>query len=167
MPTYSLKQILTAIANKEGKRRLIFNAHPLGGIRSSTLYWIIVSLPFIEYAILFNSYSFERLGIATAIIAYIIFLSTSMMVVYGIVWFNNRNVTKKLISSWEFVYPNVDFNLIIASGHTPYREFFNYYSEGIKNRISDDELQSLISSSIALMEEKNRDLLMAMKTSRK
>lgn len=167
MPIYSLKQILTAIADKEGKRRLIFNAEPLGGVRSSTIYWIIISLPFIEYAILFNRYSFEKLGIATAIIGYIIFLSTSMMAVFGMVWLNNRNVIKKINNSWAFYYPNVDINLVIASGYTPYRDFFNHYADGIKKQKSDDELQSFITKSIALMEEENRDLLIAMETSRK
>lgn len=164
---FNLKEILNTIANKDGNRRLILNSAPVGGIGSRAMYLLIASLPFIEYGILFNDYVFNRLGIATVIIAYIVFLSTSMMVVFGMVWFNNRRLIKKINTSWAFYYPNVDINLVIASGYTPYRDFFNHYADGIKKQKSDDELQSFITKSIALMEEENRDLLIAMETSRK
>ncbi len=161
---FSLKEILNTIANKDGNRRLILNSAPVGGIGSRAMYLLIASLSFIEYGILFNDYVFNRLGIATVIIAYIVFLSTSMMVVFGMVWFNNRRLIKKINTSWAYYFPNVDINLVMASGYSPYREFFSHYSEAIKKKIPDDELHNFITKSIALMEEENRDLLDVMGT---
>lgn len=167
MPVYSLKNILDAIANKDGKRRLILNTAPLGGMGSKALYLFIGSLPFLEYGLLFNEYVFNALGIATAIIAYIILLSTSMMAVFAIVWFSNRNVIRKINKSWAYYFPNADIHLVMASGYTPYREFFNHYSEAVKNNFSDDKLHSFMIKSFSLMEEENRDLLAAMGTSKR
>lgn len=164
MSQYSLNQILSVIADKQGNRRLILNSKPLGGIGSTAVYLMIISLPFIEYGILFNEYVFSHLGIATAIIAYIVFLSTTMMVVFGIVWYYNHKLIKKINTSWADSFPNVGLNLIFASGRAPYSRFFEYYSEAVRKGLFDDELKSFLISSIALMEEDNRDLLVAMET---
>lgn len=164
MPHYSLKQILASIADTEGKRRLIFNGAPLGSLGNKTIYGVIVALPFIEYALLFNAYSFEKLGIATAIIAYIVFLSTTMMAVFGFVWVHNRNIIKRINPSWSHYFPNVDLNVVMAPNYSPYRQFFYHYGDAIKKEISDDKLHPFIISTIALMEEENRDLLDVMGT---
>ena len=72
---YALKTILDTITKykkPDVKKRLIFNQSPVGGLGSK---WIIASflfLPFVEYALIFNPYIFNMLGIAQAIIFFVV-----------------------------------------------------------------------------------------------
>ena len=56
-----------------------------------------ISLPFIEFALVFNPFVFSKLGIAQSIIFYIIFMSIIMMIIFGVSWVNNKKVLAKII----------------------------------------------------------------------
>jgi hypothetical protein len=101
MANYSLKDILLTFSDSKGNRRTLLNAGPIGGINSNFVELFLLSLPFIEYAIIFNPVVFNALGIATAIVFFIVFLSIVMIIVFLVVWSIKKSVIKKITPSWE------------------------------------------------------------------
>lgn len=159
---YSLKTILSTFSTSNGQKRTIYNLGPIGGLSSNAVMLFFISLPFIEYAILFNPYMFNKLGIAQAIVFYIVFLSIIMIVIFLISWKIKMMVIKKIISSWNHYFEHIDLNMVLSSGITPYSKFFDYYAQGIKEKIPEDALQNYLLDSCKRMEDENRELLDAM-----
>jgi hypothetical protein len=167
MPSYSLKSILLSFANANGKRRLIFNLGAIGGISANVVLIFFISLPFIEYALLFNPYVFSALGIAQCIVLYIVFLSIIMIVIFLTTWVIKIRVIKKITPSWEKYFAHINLNMLLSSGLTPYSQFFDYYAQGLKENISEESLHNYLLSAFKTMEEENKDLLDAMKRDNK
>ncbi|HIQ27234.1 MAG TPA: hypothetical protein EYH42_01870, partial [Sulfurovum sp.] len=72
---YTLNEILASISTykkPKAKKRLIFDQRPLGGVGSKWLIAFFCLLPLIEYAGIFNPFIFGMLGIAQAIIFYVV-----------------------------------------------------------------------------------------------
>jgi len=163
--TYALKTILdtfTNYKNNEAKKKLIFDQSPVGGLASKWIILFFIALPFLEYAALFNPYIFNKLGIAQAIIFFIVFLSMVMLLIFTIVVFNNAKVVKKITSSWEEHFPKIDINMVITSGASPYKDFFKHYSDALKSGYSDTALHNALHKAFAQMADENSDLLNAM-----
>jgi hypothetical protein len=167
MPTLPLKTILSTFATASGKHRTIYNSAPLGGLSSKALIVIFISLPFLEYGAIFNSFVFEKLGIATAIVAYIVFLSLIMLLVAFVVWSSIIRVIKKIVPSWNFYFKDIKLELALSNSLTPYSEFFTYLSGINIHNISDDDLYKYLQNSFSEMETKNKDLLDAFKRDNK
>lgn len=167
---FSLETILASITkyNKSpfpsmfAKKRTILNKAPLGGISSSALIFFFFTLPFIEFALIFNPVVFAKLGIAQSIIFYIIFMSIIMMIIFGVSWKNNRSVIAKITPSWNSYFPDIELKLILSSGVTPYSDFFPRYSVVVVENPSPEALYNALRLAFDAMKEENRDLLEAM-----
>jgi len=162
MPTYSLKAILSTFAKRDGTKRTIFNAAPVGGISSKAVIVFFLAMPFIEYALIFNSYVFNALGIAQCIVLYIVFLSTVMIAVFLISWQIKKNVIKKITPSWKMYFEKIDINMVLSPSTTPYSEFFDYYAKGLLEDYNEEQLHHYLLDSFKKMEEDHKELIEAM-----
>lgn len=162
MTTYSLKAILSTFADANGKKRTIFNLGPIGGISSNAVKLLFISMPFIEYALIFNPYVFNKLGIAQCIVLYIVFLSIVMILIFLISWKIKNSVIKKIMPSWEKYFEKINLNMLLSSGRTPYSKFFEFYSKGIKENKTEEALHHYLLNSFKIMEEENKELIEAM-----
>jgi type III secretory pathway component EscR len=163
MNNYTLKNILLSFADEKGNRRTLFNLAPLGGISSNLVKIFLFSLPFIIYASIFNSYVFNTLGIATAILAFIILLTNVMLIVFFIHIVIKKKVIKKIQPVWNSYFPNQDLTLVLSSGVTPYSEFFKRYSEILKQNMTEEEMYKSLINAFEEMERDNQELLNAIK----
>lgn len=162
MHTYSLKAILSTFAKADGTKRTIFNLAPIGGISSQYVILFFFAMPFIEYALIFNPYVFNALGIAQCIVLYIVLLSTVMIAVFLIALKIKKSVIKKITPSWKKYFDKIDINMLLSTGTTPYSKFFEYYSKGLGEDKSEEELHRYLLDSFKIMEEDNKELIEAM-----
>lgn len=162
MDTYSLKAILSTFAKSDGTKRMIFNLGPIGGISSKIVIFFFLAMPFIEYALIFNPYVFNALGIAQCIVLYIVLLSMIMIFIFLISWKIKKSVIKNITSSWKKYFDKIDINMVLSTGKTPYSKFFDYYSQGIRDYKSDEELHRYLLESFKIMEDDNKELIEAM-----
>lgn len=162
MTTYSLKAILSTFANANGNKRTIFNLGSIGGISSNAVKLFFISMPFIEYALIFNPYVFNKLGIAQCIVLYIVFLSIVMIMIFLITWRIKNSVIKKITPSWEKYFEKINLKMLLSSGRTPYSQFFEFYSKGIEKNQTEEELHRYLMNSFQIMEEENKELIEAM-----
>lgn len=162
MTTYSLKAILSTFAKSDGSKRTIFNGGPIGGVSSKAVILFFLAMPFIEYALIFNPYVFNALGIAQCIILYIVVLSMVMIAVFVISWKIQKRIIKKISPSWEHFFDKIDLNMVLSSGITPYSKFFDYYSKGLLENQNEEELHHYLLDAFKKMEEENKELIEAM-----
>ncbi|MFA6188612.1 MAG: hypothetical protein WC680_04975 [Sulfuricurvum sp.] len=162
MLTYSLKAILSTFADANGKKRTIFNLGPIGGISSNAVKLFFISMPFIEYALIFNPYVFSALGIAQCIVLYIVFLSIIMISIFLITWKIKIFVIKKITPTWKKYFEKINLKMVLSSGATPYSDFFEFYSKGLRENKSEEELHRYLLDSFKTMEENNKELIEAM-----
>jgi len=167
MSIYPLKTILSTIANAKGEKRLIFNLGPIGGLNSASIVLLLLSLPFIEFAAVFNPFIFNKLGIATCIVIYVVFLSIVMMLVVLTIWLVKKSVVKKITPSWKNYFSEVDLNMVVSSGITPYSDFFKFYKKGLIHDLSEEQLHEYMLDSFKTMQDENKELLSAMKKDNK
>lgn len=162
MTTYSLKAILSTFAKEDGRKRTIFNLGAIGGISSKAVILFFCAMPFIEYALIFNPYVFNALGIAQCIVLYIVFLSIIMILIFLITWRIKKTVIKKITPTWKQYFKNVDLNMVLSSARTPYSQFFEFYSKGLLDNKTETQLHSYLQNSFKRMEEENKELIEAM-----
>ena len=162
MSVYSLTTILSTITKKNGSKRLLYNFGPVGGWNSGVMTAIFISLPFIEFAALFNPYSFEYLGIAQSIIFFIVFLSMLMILITGLIFALNANLIRKVTESWDIYFEGRSLTMVTSSGITPYSKFFEKYALLLKENLSEDEMHKSLLKAFETMEIDNKDLLDAM-----
>ena len=161
---FSLKAILDSMSRyKNGKayKRTILNKAPLGGLSSNKLKLFFVTLPFIEFALIFNPFVFGKLGIAQSIVFYIVFMSIIMVIIFVVSWKNNKAVVDKISASWKSYFPDIDLKQILSSGITPFSDFFPRYSVLVTKNLSSEELQGSLRQAFDEMKEENKDLLEA------
>ena len=167
---YSLKTILDAISktnNASTKKRLIFDQSGLSGIGAKWIIAFFIALPILLYVGIFNEAVFSMLGIAQAIIFYIVFLSMVMVLIIALAFINNTKVLRQVNPSWEKLYPDVDLKLALASGGTPYKDFFTHYSDAVKKGLEGKALEEYLGKAFIQMQEENSDLYLAMQTAKK
>ena len=167
---YSLKTILdtlTKIKNNKAHKRLIYDQSPLKGIGSKWVIAFFISLPIFLYVGIFNPAVFAMLGIAQAIIFYVVFLSMVMIMIIALTFINNNKVIRQVKPSWDNYFPDIDLNLVVSSGVTPYKDFFNQYSKAIEKNIDDDALPKYFEEAFIQMKNENSELLEAMDNARK
>ena len=168
-PEYTLEEMLASFSTykkPKARKRLLFDQSPLGGIGSKWIILFFILLPLIEYAGIFNPFMFGMLGIAQAIIFYVIFLSMIMILIFALAFINNTKVIRDIASSWEHYFIDIDINLILSSGASPYKDFFKHYSIALNKGLKGDDMYSYLQKSFTLMQEENKDLLEAMSSSR-
>ena len=162
---YTLTDIFSSIfnfKNNQIEKKIIYNKAPLGGLHSIWIKILFFLLPILAYGAIFNPRAFEYLGIAQAIVLYIIGLVFAMQVVMGLTYFYNRKVVKMIIPSWESYFPNIDFKMIISSGVTPYVDFKNSYAKALSENLDDDALYEKLKIDFKQMEVENHILYDAM-----
>ena len=166
--TLSLEAILASICKTKKSnstttvnKRTLFNKGPLGGLSSSKLVLFFLTLPVIEFALIFNPISFAKLGIAQAIIFYIIFMSVIMMIIFFTSWKNNKAVLAQITPAWHEYFPDVDLRQVLASGVSPYSKFFSEYSRLLDKNLSPTDLKLDLRAAFDEMQEENKDLLEA------
>jgi predicted neutral ceramidase superfamily lipid hydrolase len=167
MADYNLKTILATFTKTNGKKRTIFNKAPIGGLGSPVVTLFFFSLPLIVYGLLFNPYIYHVLGIATAIVAYIVAMSFVMMMVFLIAWKVKNSVVKAIAPSWEKYFPGIDLNLVISSNISPYNDFYKYYSEVKDIKQSEESLHKSLLEAFSKMQEENKELLNAIQRDKK
>jgi Zn-dependent protease with chaperone function len=167
---YSLQNVLDTIAtktkNKMVQKRLIFDMAPVGGWGSKFWKVLFLILPFLLYGAIFNPWVFSQLGIAQAIIFFIVFLSVLMISIFTLASINNARVVKKITPSWQHYFPKIDLKLIVTSSATPYKDFFSKYNEAFKEDKRDEALYVFLKNAFIQMEEENKDLIEAMQNDR-
>lgn len=166
---YALKTILDTISTykkPDVKKRMIFDQSPVGGIGSKWLMAIFLSIPLLEYAAIFNPYVFNMLGIAQAIIFFIVFLSVVMILIFTLAVINNAKAVKKITASWDHYFPDIDLKLIVTSGASPYKDFFKHYANALNTDLNDDVLHTNLKHAFEIMKEENKALLEAMENDR-
>jgi len=159
---YNLKTILDTIFNSKNnkvKRRLIYDKSPMGGLSSQWIKFLLILMPFLMYAAIFNPRSFEYLGIAQAIVFYIILLVFAMQIVIGVAYFNNRSVVKKITPSWKHYFEGVELKMILSSGVTPYVDFMQQYESALEGGLEGEHLHSKLKEAFVQMENENKDLI--------
>lgn len=163
---YTLKTILESVfieKNHKIKKRLIHNNALFGGLNSKWIKLAFIILPFAMYAAIFNPVSFKELGIAQAIVFYIILLVFAMQIVVAASYFNNKKVVKIAAKAWEEYFPGVDFNMVISSGTTPYVDFKKHYELALNGGLDGEALKKRLSDAFGQMEEENIILVEAMR----
>ncbi|MCO4844654.1 MAG: hypothetical protein KC427_01390 [Sulfurovum sp.] len=163
---YALKTILESVfkeKNNKITKRLIHNNALLGGLSSKWIKFAFIIMPFAMYAAIFNPTSFKELGIAQAIVFYIILLVFAMQIVVASTYFNNKKVVKTAAKAWEDYFPGVDFKMIISSGTTPYVDFKKHYELALKDGLVGDALKKRLDDAFRQMEEENSILVEAMR----
>ncbi|MCF6243701.1 MAG: hypothetical protein L3J43_01545 [Sulfurovum sp.] len=161
---YPLKTILatfTKIRDNVVKKRILFDQSPIKGIGVKWIIAFFISLPLFLYAGIFNPAVFGMLGIAQAIIFYVVFLSMVMIMIIALTFINNNKVTRQITPSWNHYFPNVDLKLVLSSGATPYKDFFKYYKIAEEENIANDALHTYFANAFLKMEEENQDFFEA------
>ncbi len=162
MSTHPLKSILATFTNKNGKKLSLFNAAPVGGMSSLVIKAIILAMPFIEYFAIFNNYVYDKLGLVSQVVMYIVFMSIMMMIVFIIIYMTRKSVIKKITPSWKTYFSDVNLAMVLAVGITPYSDFFKHYSKIVKQDLSDVALHEKLKELFVQLQEENTDLLIAM-----
>lgn len=162
MSTHPLKSILATFTNKNGKKLSLFNAAPVGGMSSLVIKAIILAMPFIEYFAIFNNYVYDKLGLVSQVVMYIVFMSIMMMIVFIIIYMTRKSVIKKITPSWKTYFSDVNLTMVLAVGITPYSDFFKHYSKIVKQDLSDVALHEKLKELFVQLQEENTDLLIAM-----
>ncbi|MDQ7085940.1 MAG: hypothetical protein Q9M36_13975 [Sulfurovum sp.] len=162
---YSLPSLLDTMTKRKNnriKKRLIFDQAPIEGLGVKWVIAFYISLPILLYIGIFNPIMFALLGIAQAIIFYIIFLSMLMIMVITLTFINNTKVIRSITASWNTYFPEIDFTLVIASGTTPYKDFFIHYDRIYEEGMSQEALIAGLEEGFIIMQDENKDLLEAM-----
>ena len=163
---YTLNDILLSvftIKENKMKKRLIHNYAIFGGLNSNWIKLVFFILPFAMYAAVFNPTAFKALGIAQAIVFYIILLVMAMQIVVGVTYFNNKKTIKKATKEWEKYFPNIDFKMILSSGVTPYVDFKKQYESALNDGLDEEAMKKRLVDDFRNMEEENIVLVEAMR----
>lgn len=159
--TISLQTMLDAIykvKNKTAKKRLIFDQSNLAGIGSKWVKAFFISLPILLYIGIFNPTMFSMLGIASAVVFYIVFLSMVMIIIAGLTFVNNAKVLRQIEPSWNNLFPNVELKQLLASNGTPYKDFLTHYNQALKDDLKEEALYDRLKENFAQMQDENREL---------
>jgi hypothetical protein len=163
---FELQTILSSvfkIKDNRLKKRLIYNNAVFGGLSNKWIILAFIILPFAMYAAIFNPATFKELGIAQAIVFYIILLVVAMQIVAIGSYFNNKKVIKTATNAWESYFPTVDFKMIISSGVTPYVDFKKHYESALSEGLQGDALKKRLDDAFRQMEEENSILVESIK----
>lgn len=163
---YTIQTIIKSVfqENKHKiKKRLIYDNALFGGLSNKWIKLAFLILPFAMYAAIFNPVSFKELGIAQAIVFYIILLVFAMQIIVAVSYFNNKKVVKIATKSWEGYFPGIDFKMILSSGVTPYADFKKYYEAALAEGLDGEALKERLNEVFSQMESENSHLVEAMK----
>jgi len=163
--TFSLKTMLATlykVKNNKAKKRFIFDQTPIGGIGSKWVKLFFISLPILLYIGIFNPKIFGMLGIAQAIIFYVVFLSMVMIMIVALTFINNNKVIRQITPSWDILFPTVDLKQVLSSGASPYSSFIEKYNALLAMNLDDKSFESKVKENFVHMQKENKELYEAM-----
>jgi len=163
---YTIQTIIKSVFKENNhtiKKRLIYDNAQFGGLSNKWIKLAFFILPFAMYAAIFNPVALKELGIAQAIVFYIILLVFAMQIVVAVSYFNNKKVLKTATEAWENYFPGIDFKMILSSGVTPYTDFKKYYEAALGEGLAEDALKDTMTKAFQKMESENTHLVEAMK----
>ncbi len=166
---YSIQTIIKSVfkeKNHQIKKRLIYDNAMFGGLSNKWIKLAFFVLPFAMYAAIFNPASFKELGIAQAIVFYIILLVFAMQIIVAVSYFNNRKVLKTASAAFEHYFPGIEMKMILSSGATPYKDFAIHYEKALADELDGDTLKDRMTHAFKEMESENSHLVEAMKRDR-
>jgi len=153
---------LYKVNHAKAKKRILFDQAPIGGIGRVWVILFFISLPLILFAGIFNPSVFAMLGIAQAIIFYIVFLSMVMIMVIALTFINNNKVVRQITPAWQALFPTVNLKQVLSSGTTPYTGFLNFYSGTLKDNLDEKSLIERFKVQFTHMQTENKELFEAM-----
>jgi len=162
---FSLKTMLSSlykVNNGTAKKRILFDQAPIGGIGRLWVMLFFISLPVILFLGIFNPSVFAMLGIAQAIIFYIVFLSMVMIMVIALTFINNNKVIRQITPSWVALFPTVKLKQVLSSGTTAYAGFTEFYSEFSSLNLDETALLEKFKEKFTQMQTENKELFEAM-----
>ena len=162
---YPLRTVLNSFTNYKKpklKKRLIFDKGAFGKLGSKWLIGFFFLLPLVEYAAIFNPVVFPYLGIAQAIVLFIVFLSIIMIIIFAFSSYNNNSVIETIRPSWEHYFTNIELKLVTTSGATPYKSFYVLYEKILNRGVTNENLHSELEKAFEQMQEENHELIEAM-----
>jgi len=163
--TYSLQTMLSTLyttKNNQAKKRLIFDQSAIGGIGSKWVKTFFISLPILLYVGIFNPKIFAMLGIAQAIIFFIVFLSMVMIMIVALTFINNNKVIRQITPSWNTLFPTVELNQVLSTGVTPYSDFIQRYNKLLSQNLDENDFKAKLKENFIAMQEENKELYEAM-----
>lgn len=163
---YTIQTIVKSVFKENNhmiKKRLIYDNALFGGLSNKWIKLAFFILPFAMYAAIFNPVSFKELGIAQAIVFYIILLVFAMQIVVAVSFFNNKKVLKAATSAWENYFPGVEMKMLLSSGATPYKDFKTHYEKALTDGLDGESLKDRMTQAFRQMESENIHLFEAMK----
>lgn len=167
---YELETILSTFTNyKNGKAKkmLIFDRKPLGAMSKKLLIGFFFLLPLLDYAGAFNPWMFNMLGLVSAIVFFIVFLSMVMIMVVALTFMNNNAVIREVTPSWEEYFPNIPLPMVLNSNSkAPYRDFFKHCGEALSQNLTGEVLHENLKGAFAQMADENQEILEAMNRKR-
>jgi len=158
---YTLETMLrtfSTVKNNKVKQKLIFDQSPIGGIGSMKLKLFFILLPIVLFIAIFNPIIFPMLGIASAVVFYIVFLSMMIILIAGLVLANNSKVAREIEFSWDSLFPTVELPHVLSRGITPYKSFYTYYSDLLNKDLEGDAFLDGLKEKFVLMQEENKEL---------
>jgi len=158
---YPLSDVLSSfytIKNNCAKKRIIFNQGPLGGLDVKWIKLFFISLPILLYAAIFNSWMFHMLGIAEAIVFFVVFLSMTMITIALLTFANNNKVSRMASDTWSKYFENIALSDVMTSRATPYKDFLKYYNEDLEAGLQDEALIDSLQSHFIEMQKENSEL---------
>jgi len=162
---FSLKTMLSSlykVNNGTAKKRILFDQAPVGGIGRVWVMLFFISIPIILFLGIFNPSVFAMLGIAQAIIFYIVFLSMVMIMVIALIFINNNKVIRQITPSWNSLFPTVNLKQVLSSGTTPYTGFVSFYSELSRSELDEATLIEKFKEKFTQMQTENKELFEVM-----
>ena len=158
---FTLQTMLDALYKIKGtkvKKRLVYDQKNLDGIASKWVKVFFFSLPVLLFIGIFNPYIFSMLGIASAVVFYIVFLSMTMIIIAGLTFANNNKVLRQITPSWDALFPTVSLPQVLVGGATPYKDFVEAYTQAVNEGLQDNTLYERLKSKFLQMQEENREL---------
>jgi hypothetical protein len=125
-----------------------------------------LALPLVLYGGIFNPAVFQTLGIAQAIIFFVVFLSMLMIMIFALSFINNNAALRKIGPIWESYFPGVNIRHLVSGTNSPYRDFFRHYSQAHEQELAGEALHRYLQNAFVEMQEENKELIAAMKRSK-
>ena len=157
-----LTEIIKAIAHSDGSRRVVFDGKNVGKTSAACIYVLFLLLPVIEFVLIFKTPFYAKVGHVTAIVAYIVFLSIVMILIYVITKRHNSKVVKSLEPHWLEHFDSPALEEVVYNKTAVYRDFFKHLKQaGLPQ--SEEQIYSALKRIFQNLEEENSDLLSAIK----
>jgi hypothetical protein len=159
---YDLQTILNSFITykkPKAKKKLLFDQTQLGGIAKKWIIAFFILLPFLNYMGIFQTFIFDMLGIAQAVVFFVVFMSMIMIMIAVLTFINNNAVIRKITPSWKHYFPKVDLKMILSGNSSPYKDFYKHYAKARNENLEGEALQQKLQEAFDQMEKENSHMM--------